>query len=82
MELIEFPEQTIIIAKDQPEYLPLPAHIDAQHIVTCCWRLSWKERLRILFTGLIWHQIMTFGTSLQPQMLHVKKPELTKQEQS
>ena len=25
MKLVEFPEQTVVIAKDQPEYLPLPA---------------------------------------------------------
>jgi len=26
MKLIEFKEQTVVIAKDQPEYMPLPAH--------------------------------------------------------
>lgn len=26
MKLIEFPEQTTVIAKDQPQYNPLPAH--------------------------------------------------------
>ena len=26
MKIIEFPEQTLVIAKDQPEYQPLPAH--------------------------------------------------------
>ena len=27
MDLIEFKEQTVVIAKDQPEYRPLPAHL-------------------------------------------------------
>ena len=28
MNAIEFDEQNVIIAKDQPEYLPLPAYVD------------------------------------------------------
>lgn len=27
MDAIEFPEQTLIIAKDQPQYIPLPVHL-------------------------------------------------------
>lgn len=79
MELIEFPEQTIIIAKDQPEYKPLPAHIDPVDpcgVVTCCWKLSWRERLKLFITGKIWHQVCTFKHALQPQLLHVDKPQL------
>jgi hypothetical protein len=26
MNLIEFPEQNTLVAKDQPQYLPIPAH--------------------------------------------------------
>jgi hypothetical protein len=79
MDLIEFPEQTVVYAKDQPEYRPLPAHRhphDPQGRITCCWRLTWRERLRVLFTGRIWHQILTFNTSLQPQLLLTEKPDM------
>lgn len=79
MELIEFPEQTTIIAEKQPEYLPFPAHRfkgDSQGRIACCWRLSWKERFFVLFSGKIWHQILTFNTPLQPQLLTVEKPEM------
>ena len=78
MDLIEFPEQTIFIAKDQPEYRPLPAHRfnDDDGTIACCWRLSWGERLRVLFTGKIWHRILTFNQPLQPQLLTVEKPEM------
>jgi len=74
MNLIEFSEQNIVIAKNQPEYLPLPAYREDDGRVTCCWKLSLKERLRILFTGKLWHQILTFNEPLQPQKLIVNKP--------
>ena len=78
MRLIEFPEQTIVIAKNQSEYLPLPAHqfydIPDQGRIACCWRLTLKERVKLLFTGKLWHQVLTFGKPLQPQLLSVDKP--------
>ena len=79
MKLIEFPEQNIIIAKDQPEYLPLPAKRfagDPQGRIVCCWKLTWRERMKILFRGLVWHQVLTFNKPLQPQLLTIEKPEL------
>jgi hypothetical protein len=76
MHLSEFPEQSTVIAKDQPEYLPMPAHVSADAIVTCCWRLTFRERLRVLLRGTVWHQIMTFGSQLQPQRLSVERPDL------
>jgi len=78
VELIEFPEQTTVIAKDQPEYKPLPAHHfgDAQGTIACCWRLGFLERVKVLFTGLIWHQVLTFNQPLQPQLLQVEKPAM------
>jgi hypothetical protein len=72
MKLIEFPEQTVVIAKDQPEYLPMPAHYNKEAgIVTCLWKLTLRERIKLLFTGKLWHQISTFGMALQPQRLEV-----------
>ncbi len=81
MKLIEFPEQNVVYAKDQPEYLPLPAMrtpgVDGELI--CCWQLSWRERVRVLFTGRIWHSILTFGKPLQPQLLQCDTPEAIEQ---
>lgn len=78
MTLIEFPEQTVVIAKDQPEYLPLPAHgfsdIPHQGRIAFCWRLTWMERFVVLFRGVLWHQVLTFNQPLQPQLLQVGKP--------
>ena len=79
MKLIEFPEQTVVFAKDQPEYLPLPAHhfADDQYgRIACCWWLSWRERARVLWTGLVWHEVLTFNDPLQPQKLSTAKPDM------
>ena len=76
MKIIEFPEQTILIAKDQPEYFPFPAFEaggDDGKIIGC-WQLTFRERLKVLFTGKIWHYILTFNKPLQPQMLGVNYP--------
>lgn len=80
-KLIEFPEQTVVIAKDQPEYLPMPAHRlppeeDPTGRVTCCWEFSPEELLAIAANGgRVWQSILTFNDPLQPQMLSVEKPE-------
>lgn len=80
MKAISFPEQTLIIAKDQPEYQPLPAHVGwidedkSLHGVTFCWKLSFRERVKLFFTGKLWHRVMTFNKPLQPVLLDVNKP--------
>lgn len=75
MELVEFPEVTTVIAKDQPEYRPMPAHVAADGTVTCCWKLSPLELAKLRETGCLWHQILTFGQPLQPQLLLIDRPE-------
>ena len=79
MNISEFPEQNVVFARDHPEYLPLPAHRhhDAAGTITCCWRLSWRERWRVLLTGRIWHQVLTFHQPLQPQLLSLEKPDMS-----
>ena len=77
LDLVEFPEQTLVYAKDQPEYRPLPAYKDArdpQGRIVCCWQLNGYARLRVLFTGRVWHTVLTFNQALQPQLLEVDKP--------
>lgn len=76
MNLIEFPEQTVVIAKDQPQYVPMPAYLHENGTVVCCWRLTWRERFKLLLTGLMWHNVLTFGQPLQPQLLEVDKPPM------
>jgi len=73
MKPIEFPEQTIVWAKDQPPYLPLPAYTDEQETISC-WRLTWRERLTVLLRGRLWLCQMNFGSALQPQAPTVESP--------
>jgi hypothetical protein len=79
MKAVEFPEQTVVIAKNQKEYLPLPAMIDKStpsvQTVTC-WRLSLRERLRILWSGYLWCSVSTFGHSYHPTFMSTKRSEV------
>ena len=67
MKILEFPEQTTVIAKNQPPYLPLPAHRTKDGEVTSCWGLSLKERFRLLLSGKIYFTLLTFNEKIQPQ---------------
>lgn len=74
MKPIGFPEQNCVYGKDQPDYLPLPAHRTAEGEVISCWKLSARERIKILFTGKLWWSVLTFNHPLQPQCPFVNKP--------
>jgi len=67
-----------VLAKDQPEYIPLPvAHVqysDGVRSMISCYRFTWLERLRVLFTGKIWWEQLTFGGPLQPQKPYLTEP--------
>ena len=80
MKPIKFKEQNCTYAETQPEYLPLPAYrqIDTDGIerVTACWKLSFGERIRILFTGKMWSSLYTFGKPLTPSFFTTKKSDL------
>jgi len=78
MKPIEFTGQNVRIAKNQPKYLTLPAHRSDQMSgdVTFCWQLSWSERVTLLLTGKLWHQVLTFRNPLQPQKLSIRRPTL------
>jgi len=72
----EFPEMTL--AKDQPEYEPLPVCVirygNGDISTISRWRFTWRERLRVLFTGTMWLEQLTFGSRLQPQLPHTREP--------
>ena len=80
MKPITFEEADNVIAKEQKEYLPLPAHISdsKEGIVTTCWELTLKEAINLLFTRKLWHCQMAFHKPLQPIFLTVNKKEALK----
>ena len=76
MTPIKFEGHNITWAKDQPPYLPLPAHTGIDGRTTTCWHLTLRERLKMLFTGRLWLQQLNFGGPLQPQKPTADRPTL------
>lgn len=76
MEAIEFPEQTLVLAKDQPEYTPLPVHIsdDNTKAMTCCMKLSPEELEEMNRTGVLWLTQLTFGQHFHPIRMSTINP--------
>lgn len=80
MKPINFPEANIVFAKDQPEYLPLPAYKNKSDLgeVVSCWELTLIERLRLLITGKLWVSLLTFNKPLTPTFFTTIKEEVLK----
>ena len=74
----KFKECNVTFAENQPEYLPLPAYKDngKEGYVITCWALSFRERLRILFKGEVWLNLLTFNKPLTPSFMTTKKTEV------
>ena len=77
MKPVLFKGSNVVYAKDQPEYLPLPAHRAEDGRVTSCWKLTALERLRVLLTGRVYWAQLTFGDPLQPVRPSVRRPTQT-----
>lgn len=77
MKPVEFPGVNVVFAKDQPEYMPLPAMKipnDPQGLIITKWQLSPEELERIKETGTIHLSMLTFNQPLQPVLLTVDLP--------
>ena len=68
MKPIYFKEHNKVYAKNQEPYLPLPVYEDVEQggRVFHCWELSFVERIKVLFTGKLWINVLNFGQKLQP----------------
>ena len=73
MTPIKFKECNITFAKDQLEYIPLPAHIDPQGKVTTCWKFTLCERFKALIFGKIYLSMLTFNKPLHPLRLYFRE---------
>ncbi len=79
MQPIEFPEQNLVFAKDQPEYQPLPVFYNRESAngeVISAWKLSEEELKQINETGVIWFNMYTFHKPPMPIYLTTKKEEV------
>ena len=66
----------VVYAKDQPEYIPLPAVRNDTGTVVTCWKLSWRERLEALICGRVYLTMLTFNKPLHPVTLGTCMPSL------
>jgi hypothetical protein len=66
MKPVDFKQSNIVLGKNQPEYLDLPVFTNDEMTVSC-WKLTWRERLKLLFTGRLWLTQLNFSQPLQPQ---------------
>lgn len=64
----------VVYAKNQPEYIPLPAVRGTDGSIVTRWRCSLWERFRILLTGDVYHSQLTYGQQLQPVKLETIAP--------
>lgn len=74
MKPVDFLGRTHMMAESQEEYVTLPVRCIADEFgtTTSCWKLSLRERLRVLFTGVIWHHTLTFGRSYPPTIIETE----------
>lgn len=75
MKPVKFKGFDTIIAKNQPEYLALPAKRYPDGMIVSCWRLGFLERLRVFFTGRIFVSMLTFNRGISPLKLETSWKE-------
>lgn len=68
MDPIKFKGHNMILAEDQPQYRPLPICVehDPNGSMTSCYKLTWWERIKVLFVGRIFFRQVTFGRGFNP----------------
>ncbi|XWN36064.1 MAG: hypothetical protein ROO71_08870 [Balneola sp.] len=78
MKPIKFKEHNVVFAENQDEYQSLPALRDSSQFgyVITCWKLTFWERFKILITGKMWSNVITFHHPLQPQFFTVNKSDV------
>lgn len=76
MKPIPFKGCNVVVAKDQPQYNPMPglSFGDDDGTKLFCYQLTWKERITILLTGKLWQFMLTFNQPQQPQRFTVDTP--------
>jgi len=79
MKPIKFKKSNAEIAKNQDEYLTLPAEIREDGEVISCWKFSFKERVQVLFGKNLYISMLTFKKPLQPlrPMIGYEEKEFT-----
>lgn len=77
MKPISFKGQTTEIAKNQKEYITLPALVlkDDEGTVIFCIKMNLWERVWLLFTGKLWCAFLMFGKDMTPSKFSVRRSD-------
>ena len=73
MKPVKFKQCNVIYTENQPEYQPLPAYKNKSDLgeVVSCWEMSFRERLKVLFTGKVYVSLLSFNRPLTPSFLSI-----------
>ena len=63
--------EPVTVAKDQPQYIPLPARVDDEFCVTTEWEPTAEELARLMNGARIRFRFLTFGLPLHPMIQEV-----------
>lgn len=75
MKARQFKNQNVIFAKDQKQYLPLPAFCDTDEgTATFSFKLSEDEIKQVVETGTMYLTVLTLNKPLQPIAQSVLNP--------
>lgn len=65
----DFPGANIRLGEGQPEYQVLPAVATTDGQIVTCWRPTFWEAVKLLFTRRVWVHTLTHGRPFQPLIL-------------
>lgn len=76
MKPIKFKEMNCTYAESQPEYSPFPlsAYKSKNGEVVSLWKLTLRERIKILLTGKLWISCLAFNKTLRPLLPTIDNP--------
>jgi hypothetical protein len=70
----------VIYAADQPQYRPLPALRCLDGTILTRWEFTEEEKQQVLEQGYIYLAVNTFNMPLQPVIIMVTAPDISKAE--
>ena len=78
MKAIEFKEQNGALSRKDSPLRPIPIFKDPSEKaqVVSCWKLSFKERMRLLLLGKLWVSIITYNNPVQPSLFSTRKEDV------
>lgn len=74
MELVDFNGRNFVFGANVKDAATVPAHITDDGIVTFCWKLSFIERIKMLFCGRLFLTSVTYKRPLQPLLPSLHNP--------